>query len=122
MATAPKIEGTCDPRFNRVRDALAESFTRFGETGASLSITLDNKPVVDLWAGHTDVERTRPWERDTIANVYSTTKGMTAICALRLVGEGKLDSAAPVAQHAPASAQPGKEKLPVRYHLSHRAR
>lgn len=119
--SAPRIEGTCDPRFNRVRDALAESFTRFGETGASLAITLDNKPVVDLWAGHADEARTRPWQRDSIANVYSTTKGMTAICALRLVGEGRLDLDAPVAKYWPEFAQAGKEKLPVRYLLSHRA-
>lgn len=119
--STPKIEGTCDPRFNRLRDALAESFTRFGETGASLALTIDNKPVADLWAGHTDLARTKPWKADSIANVYSTTKGMTAICALRLVDEGRLDLDAPVAKYWPEFAQAEKEKLPVRYLLSHRA-
>jgi CubicO group peptidase (beta-lactamase class C family) len=121
MSTAPRIEGTCEPRFRRLRDALAESFTRFGETGASLAVTLDNKPVADLWAGHLDAGRTKPWQRDSIANVYSTTKGMTAICALRLAGEGRLDLDAPVARYWPEFARAGKEKLPVRYLLSHRA-
>jgi CubicO group peptidase (beta-lactamase class C family) len=121
MSPTPRIEGTCDARFNRVRDALAESFSRFGETGASLALTIDNKPVVDLWAGYADGEHAKPWPRDAIANVYSTTKGMTAICALRLVSEGRLDLDAPVARYWPEFGQAGKEQLPVRYLLSHRA-
>jgi CubicO group peptidase (beta-lactamase class C family) len=119
--SAPIIEGLCDPRFQRVQDALAESFTRFGETGASLALTLDNRPVVDLQAGHVDTARTKPWKPDTIANVYSTTKGMTAICALRLVDQGRLDLDAPVAKYWPEFAQAGKETLKVRWLLSHRA-
>ena len=66
-------------------------------------------------------KKTRPWTRDTLVNVYSTTKGLTAICAHRLVDEGKLDLDAPVAKYWPEFAQAGKEKLPVRYLLSHRA-
>lgn len=119
--SAPIIEGLCDPRFQRVQDALAESFTRFGETGASLALTLDNRPVLDLQAGHVDTARTKLWKPDTIANVYSTTKGMTAICALRLVDQGRLDLDAPVAKYWPEFAQAGKETLPVRWLLSHRA-
>jgi CubicO group peptidase (beta-lactamase class C family) len=66
-------------------------------------------------------QRTQPWERDTIVNVYSTTKGITAICAHRLVDEGKLDVDAPVARYWPEFAEAGKENIPVRYLLSHRA-
>jgi len=82
---------------------------------------VDGEMVVDLWAGHADAAHTRPWERDTIVNVYSTTKGMTAICAHRLVDQGLLDLDAPVAKYWPEFAQAGKEELPVRYLLSHRA-
>ena len=77
--------------------------------------------VVDLWAGTADQAGTRPWERDTIVNVYSTTKGMTALCAHRLVDRGLLDLDASVAKYWPEFAQGGKEELPVRYLLSHRA-
>jgi CubicO group peptidase (beta-lactamase class C family) len=77
--------------------------------------------VVDIWAGHADKAKTRPWERDTLVNVYSTTKGVTAICAHRLAGEGKLDIDAPVARYWPEFAQAGKENMPVRYLLGHRA-
>jgi CubicO group peptidase (beta-lactamase class C family) len=121
MTTNVNINGTCDARFAPVRDVFADNFATFGETGAALAIMLDGKPVVDIWAGHTDVARTQPWERDTIANVYSTTKGMTAICAHRLVDQGRLDLDAPVAQYWPEFAAGGKEQLPVRYLLSHQA-
>jgi len=75
---------------------------------------------VDLWGGYADKKKTRPWIRDTLVNVYSTTKGLTAICAHRLVDEGKLDIDAPVAKYWPEFAQAGKEKLPVRYLLTAR--
>jgi CubicO group peptidase (beta-lactamase class C family) len=70
------IEGTCDARFARVREAFAENFASRRETGASISIALDGRTVVDLWGGWADKARTRPWTRDTIVNVYSTTKGL----------------------------------------------
>jgi len=122
---AVKIEGTCEPKFNRVKEAFAANFepgaTAGAEVGAAVALTLDGKPVVDLWAGHADKEKTRPWTRDTIVNVYSTTKGLTAICAHRLVDQGKLDIDAPVAKYWPEFAAAGKEKIPVRFLLCHRA-
>ena len=118
---AVKIEGTCDPKFNRVKDTFAENFEKRGEVGAAAAVMLDGKSVVDIWAGHADREKTRPWTRDTLVNVYSTTKGVTAICAHRLADKGLLDIDAPVAKYWPEFAQAGKDKLPVRYLLSHRA-
>jgi len=118
---AVKIEGTCDPKFSRVKDTFAENFEKRGEVGAAAAVMLDGKSVVDIWAGHADREKTRPWTRDTLVNVYSTTKGVTAICAHRLADKGLLDIDAPVAKYWPEFAQAGKDKLPVRYLLSHRA-
>jgi CubicO group peptidase (beta-lactamase class C family) len=118
---AVKIEGSCDPRFNRVKDAFAENFEKRSEVGAAAAVMLDGKSVVDIWAGHADKAKTKPWTRDTLVNVYSTTKGVTAICAHRLVDKGLLDIDAPVAKYWPEFAQAGKEKLPVRFLLSHRA-
>jgi len=116
-----RIEGNCDPRFERVKTAFTENFEKRNEYGAAVAVTLDGKPVVDIWAGHTDKARTLPWSRDTIANVFSTTKGMTAICAHRLVDQGKLDLDAPVATYWAEFAQAGKEKMPVRMLLNHQA-
>ncbi|HEY6419977.1 MAG TPA: serine hydrolase domain-containing protein [Candidatus Binataceae bacterium] len=118
---AVKIEGTCDPKFKRVRDVFAGHFERGLEVGASVALTIDGKPVVDLWAGHADEARTRPWTRDTLVNVYSTTKGFGAVCAHRLVDKGLLDLDAPVARYWPEFAQAGKDKIPVRMVLNHQA-
>ncbi len=115
------IEGTCAARFARVREAFADNFTSRRETGASVSIVLDGRTVVDLWGGWADKARTRPWTRDTIVNVYSTTKGLTAVSAHRLAGEGRLDLDAPVANYWPEFAARGKHRIAVRALLNHRA-
>jgi len=112
------IHGTCDPRFAGVRDAFAANFEADREVGASFAATVDGTFVVDLWAGHADAARTRPWERDTIVNVFSTTKAMTALCAHVLVERGLLDVDAPVAHYWPEFAQAGKDTIPVRSPVS----
>lgn len=119
MATPVEVAGHCDARFVAVRDAFAKNFREGREVGASFAATVDGESVVDLWAGHADAARTRPWERDTIVNVYSTTKVMPAIAALILVDRGSIDLDAPVAKYWPEFAQAGKEKVPVRYLFSH---
>jgi CubicO group peptidase (beta-lactamase class C family) len=91
------------------------------EIGASFAATVDGELIVDLWGGYADAACTRPWERDTIVNVFSTTKAMTALCAHLLVDRGLLDLTAPVARYWPEFAQSGKGALPVHYLLSHRA-
>ncbi len=116
-----EIQGRTHPKFQAVRDAFAKEFADGNELGASLCLTLEGETVVDLWAGFRDEARTEPWQRDTLANVYSTTKGITAIAAHRLVDEGLLDLDAPVARTWPEFAQAGKDVLPVRYLLSHQA-
>jgi CubicO group peptidase (beta-lactamase class C family) len=116
-----KIEGTCDPRFRRVREIFAANFENGLEVGAAVAATIDGKTVFDLWGGYADKAKTKPWTRDTIVNVWSTTKGITSICAHRLVDQGKLDLDAPVAKYWPEFAQAGKEGIPVNYLLSHRA-
>ncbi|HJU12568.1 MAG TPA: serine hydrolase domain-containing protein [Candidatus Binataceae bacterium] len=121
MPSEFKIEGECDRRFDNVRKAFAENFDQRGELGAAVSIVMDGRPLVDLWGGYADRAKGRPWQRDTLVNVYSTTKGLTATCAHRLIDQGKLDPDEPVAKYWPEFAQRGKNELPVRYVLSHRA-
>ena len=121
MPAAPTIQGHCDRRFARVRAAFADNFANRNEIGAAVAVVVDGEPVVDLWAGDADQSGTRPWERGTLANVYSCTKGMTALCAHRLIERGLLDLDAPVPEYWPEFAQAGKASLPVRWLLSHRA-
>jgi CubicO group peptidase (beta-lactamase class C family) len=118
---AIKIEGTCDPKFKNVREIFAANFDNGREVGATVAATLDGKPIFELWGGHADKAKTKPWTRDTLVNVWSTTKGVASICAHRLVDQGKLDLNAPVAKYWPEFAQAGKDKIPVNYLLTHRA-
>jgi CubicO group peptidase (beta-lactamase class C family) len=121
MTTATEIHGLCKPGYERIREAFARNFEEHGEVGAALSLAVDGETVVDLWGGHADGARTRSWDEDTIVNTFSTTKGIVTVCALRLIEQGKLDVDAPVAQYWPEFAAAGKEEMPVRYLLSHRA-
>ncbi len=101
------VHGHCDPRFDSVRAAFEKKIESKQEVGAAIAFSLDGELVVDLWGGHVDRERTREWQRDTLVNTYSTTKGMTTICAHRLVEQGRLDLDAPVARYWPEFAQAG---------------
>jgi len=113
------IHGTFDARFARVRDALAANLASGADIGASAAVCIDGEPVVDIWGGHLDRERTQPWQRDSIVNTFSTTKTMTALCALILADRGVLDLDAPVADYWPEFAAAGKERVLVRHVLGH---
>ena len=113
--------GHCDPAFGAARDAFAENFAAREEIGASFSVTIDGVAVVDLWGGWADPARTRPWDRDTLVNVYSTTKGVVAIAVHRLVERGELDLDAPVSRYWPGFECEGKGGITVRMLLNHRA-
>ena len=115
------IHGSCDARFARVRDAFERNFTELGDVGASFAMTVEGQFVVDIWGGHRDAAATEPWVEDTIVNVYSSTKTMTALSALLLADRGELDLRAPVAKYWPEFAQNGKEGIEVRHLLSHSA-
>jgi CubicO group peptidase (beta-lactamase class C family) len=114
-------DGLCDPRFQLVRDEFDRNFRDRGEVGASVCVMVDGRPVVDLWGGVADRRTGRPWLRDTVGLVWSSTKGATALCAHILVSRGQLDLDAPVARYWPEFAQAGKEAIPVRMLLSHQA-
>ncbi len=114
-----EIHGICSERFAPVREAMASNFEKGLDVGASVAVTLDGELVVDLWAGHADEDRTVAWERDTITNVWSTTKTMTALCALMLADRGEIDLHAPVARYWPEFAAAGKGAIEVRHLLGH---
>ncbi|MFH8801991.1 serine hydrolase domain-containing protein [Streptomyces sp. NPDC017936] len=117
----PQVHGHCDERFAAVRTAFEENFRERGELGAAVAVTVDGVTVADLWGGWADAARTRAWERDTLVNVWSTSKGPVALCAHVLADRGLLDLDAPVAAYWPEFAAAGKERVLVRHLLSHRA-
>lgn len=119
MSNDIKIHGFCEKRFEPVKEVFADHFKAGLEVGASFAVTIDGRLVIDIWGGYADAAKTRPWEKDTIVNVFSTTKIMTALCVHMLIDRGLLDLDAPVAKYWPEFAQEGKENIPVRYLLSH---
>ena len=114
-----EIHGHCEDRFAAVRDVLAGSIDRGDDVGGSFAVTIDGKTVVDIWGGHADAEKTRAWEKDTIINVYSTTKTMCALTALLLADRGELDFDKPVAHYWPEFAANGKADVKVSQLMSH---
>ena len=111
--------GCCAPKFEQLREALADIMAAGAEVGAALTVYVDKQCVVDLWAGHADAARTRPWQRDTLVNLFSVGKAISAVCLLRLVEAGRVDLDAPVARYWPEFAQAGKARVPLRYLLTH---
>ncbi|MBV8690497.1 MAG: beta-lactamase family protein [Actinobacteria bacterium] len=116
-----EVHGTYDPRFEAVRDALANTLDQGMDVGASVAVVHEGETVVDIWGGFADEAKTKAWERDTIINVWSTTKTMTALCALLLADRGDLDFDAPVAKYWPEFKAAGKENVEVRHLMSHNA-
>jgi CubicO group peptidase (beta-lactamase class C family) len=114
------IDGSCSPEFAGVREAFARNFAE-GDLGASCAVTVEGELVVDLWGGHRDLARSMPWERDTIVNIWSTTKMVTALCVLMLHDRGVLSVDAPVADYWPEFAANGKAGVLVRHVLGHTA-
>ena len=113
--------GFTTDRFAKVRGAFDANLASGADIGASFCATLEGETVVDLWGGWADEAKTRPWEKDTIVNVYSTTKTMTALTALLLADRGELDFDAPVAKYWPEFAANGKAQVKVSHLMSHAA-
>ena len=114
-----EIGGWVAPGFEGVREAFAENFRSLGDKGASLGVYVDGEARVDLWGGTADVSTGRPWAADSVAIIYSATKGATAILAWLLAQRGVLDFGAPVTRYWPEFAGGGKADVPVRYLFTH---
>lgn len=116
-----QIQGYFDLKFEAVKDAFADFFADPQERGAALCVQVGGETVVDIWAGVADKDGQQAWHSDTILNLFSCTKPFTAVTALQLVAEGKLELDAPVARYWPEFAAAGKERITLRHLLSHQA-
>ncbi len=122
MTTELTLHGFCDSRVQALEQAFAANFHEGLEAGASLAMTLQGEPIVDLWAGFADAEETQPWQRDTVVQLFSNAKIMVTLCVLRLIDEGRIALDDPVAKHWPEFGAAGKEEITVREVLVHQAR
>ncbi|MFM8861148.1 MAG: serine hydrolase domain-containing protein, partial [Acidimicrobiia bacterium] len=116
-----EVAGTIDERFAAVGALFERNLESGADVGASVCVLHRGEPVVDLWGGWVDEDHTRPWEADTIVNVWSTTKTMTFLVALMLADRGELDLHAPVARYWPEFAAEGKGDITVANILAHTA-
>ena len=114
-----KVQGNYDPAFTKLEEFFQEKISSGEEVGASINININGKDVVDIWAGHADEEKTKPWTADTITNVYSSTKTIAAIAILLAHERGLLSVDDPVAKHWPEFAANGKENVLIRHVMSH---
>ncbi len=115
------IDGFCGPGFDPVKAAFDANFARGHEVGASVAVIHRGEVVVDLWGSHTDATKSTEWSRDTLINVWSTTKTMTALCMLILMDRGELDPDAAVASYWPEFEANGKGNVLIRHIMSHTA-
>ncbi|HKD20491.1 MAG TPA: serine hydrolase domain-containing protein, partial [Rhizomicrobium sp.] len=115
------INGVVEDGWGLVADILRTNLKEGRDLGAACCVYVDGRVVVDIWGGLADKESSRPWDRDTIVAVASTTKGATAICAHLLAQRGALDLDAPVVKYWPEFGAAGKEDVKVRWLLSHQA-
>jgi CubicO group peptidase (beta-lactamase class C family) len=113
------VHGHVDPRFDKVAQALADELASGAEVGAAIAIDVGGESVLDIWGGYADAAKTTPWGKDTIINVWSSTKTVTSLAALILADRGVLDLDAPVATYWPEFAANGKQDVRVRHLLSH---
>ena len=116
-----QVEGYCAPAFAEVRAEFERNFEAREEVGAGVSVWFEGKQVVDLWGGLADLETGRAWSADTMTVVFSSTKGLAAICMHLLIDRGLLEVDAPVARYWPEFAANGKAAITVGMVLSHQA-
>ncbi len=115
------VNGFMKSGFEPVGEAFAQNFNDDFEVGASVSVIYNGETVVDIWAGHTGMERTAAWEHDTITNVWSSTKTMMFLILLELADKGELSLHDAVYKYWPEFKTNGKEDVTVAHLMAHTA-
>ena len=116
-----EVHGHAEAGFESLVDVFAENWDLYDEVGAGFSLYVDGEEKMSIWAGSADPDAGRPWQEDTMAVTFSATKGVTAVCVHHLAEQGAIDLDAPVARYWPEFGAAGKDNIPIRWVLSHRA-
>lgn len=115
------VHGYVAPGFEEVKEEFIRNFAKRKENGSAVSVYYKGEKVVDLWGGYRDALTKSKWEEDTKVIVFSTTKGLAAMCLAMAHSNGWLDYDEKVATYWPEFAQNGKENITVRQLLAHEA-
>ena len=116
-----EIHGECDPQFSKVKETFEKLHQVDREIGSCFAVYKDGKPLVDLWGGFQDKDKTKPWQKDNLVTVYSTTKGVAAFCIALAMEKGLLKYEEKVSTYWPEFANNGKEDITVGMLMSHQA-
>jgi CubicO group peptidase (beta-lactamase class C family) len=115
------IDGYVHPNFAGAVSVFADIFAGADMGGASLALTHRGEVVADVWTGSVGAAGSAPWQRDTIAMSFSTTKGVASMALHLLVDRGLVNHDEPVATYWPDFAQASKDAITVRELMTHRA-
>lgn len=115
------VHGHCAPEYEHLREAFLRNFRELGEVGGSFAVTVGGELVADLWGGWKDTAATVPWEKDTVACVWSTSKGLGGVCFAMLIDRGLASYDDKVSQYWPEFAANGKGDVTIGMLLSHQA-
>lgn len=122
LPVAPSlVQGSVEPGFEGVRFEFERNFRERGEIGAAFAVYHRGRKVVDLWGGHRDRQRTRPWQADSLTTIFSSTKGIAALTLAHAHARGLLEWDMPVAEVWPEFAQAGKGAITIRELQAHQA-
>ncbi len=116
-----EIQGECDPQFSKVKETFEKLYREDREIGSCFAVYKDGNPLVDLWGGFQDKDKTKPWQKDNLVTVYSTTKGVAAFCIALAMEKGLLKYEEKVSTYWPEFASNGKEDITIGMLMSHQA-
>jgi CubicO group peptidase (beta-lactamase class C family) len=114
------VTGFTAAGFEGVRDAFLQNFRDGLDVGASLCVEHEGQIVVDLSGGYQDMERSVPWQPETLITVFSATKGIAAIAFARLIEAQLISYEQPVREIWP-ELEAAQEQLTIGDLLAHRA-
>jgi CubicO group peptidase (beta-lactamase class C family) len=115
------VDGYVAPGYEDVRTVFTKNFADGKEVGAACSAWVGGEKVVDLWGGYRSARGREPWLENTMALVFSTTKGVSSAALIHAHARGLFSYDEPVATYWPEFAAGGKERVTVRQMLSHQA-
>jgi len=116
-----EIHGECDPQFSKVKETFEKLYQEDREIGSCFAVYKNGNPLVELWGGFQDKDKTKPWQKDNLVTVYSTTKGVAAFCIALAMEKGLLKYEEKVSTYWPEFASNGKEDITVGMLMSHQA-
>lgn len=112
------LQGSFQQSWKPVADAMWENCANHSDSGA-VSVYHRGCVAVYVWCGVKN--NTSPWTPDTLTNVFSMTKSVSAMSVMKLVDQGYMDYDDYASEYWPAFASRGKDNITIGMLTSHAA-